>query len=239
MGFDPFKMAAEVAETAAGAAAGAAGVVAEAAAGVANAAVEAVGAAADAIGAAITGDTRDEQDFSRKKFHYMGRVRSDAPKVRHSKIEVKEVTLDALGKPLEGCAQTLDLSSSGVRLLANNSIFAECLEALRVGNCALFQGIEEASGDPLQRAIGGAYTFSLGYGVPGAIIGALAGVKSCFDTHDAWYAQVQTLGGSERVFRLNDKQDGEKLMEYLDTYMKPRSEADLEGLDAELFEVDF
>lgn len=219
-GFDPFKDIG----TAVGGVSAAIGSAAQAAA-------ESVSRAATEIGEGLFGGHAEQDDLEaaegrEPELRYTGRV-GDAAVVVPQSITVSVIGLDARGRPIEGRRQRLKMSKKGVQLLASDAVFAKPVEAIAVGSCTLFQEGKTPMGNPLLNGLGGAVGPGIGAGVAlgpvlapvGAIAGAIIGGASALKTRNIWFAEIRAVDGKEYVFKLDDKSDGDKLLEFLDTYM--------------------
>lgn len=114
-------------------------------------------------------------------------------------------------------------SRDGISELTTSSV--EVVANIRVRNCSMFKKGSTGGSNPLERAVGGAVAGGSIVGalnvltVPvGAIGGALVGLMSPSGAEDVWFLDMLDYGGSEWVFKLGSKDDGEKIVEFLDAY---------------------
>lgn len=226
-GFDPFGFVGGLVNDAGKAVQGAVGAVASGAGGVAQGAVSAVGQGIGAVGDAVGGVIEDvfspDQANGEKdrlstpalEPRYAPRVRGDVRFVLPRNVEVRRVTRGIDGKPFEGRPQNLRMDLDGVTLMASTKPLAREVERIPVSNVALFQQGERPESNPLLAAL---MVGALGSPVLGLVV--LLGSMVPQD-RSVWYLYVRRHDGGEDLFKLESREDGDKVVEFLDSYMLP------------------
>ena len=227
--FDPLGFVGGLVNDAGNAVQGAVGAVASGAGEVAQGAVSAVGQGIGAVGDAVGGVIEDvfgpdQEDHKRGQLstprlepRYAPRVRGDVRFLLPKDVEVRRVTRGIDGKPFEGRPQNLRMDLDGVTLMASTKPLAHKAERIPVSNVALFQQGEKPESNPLLAAL---MVGVLGSPVLGLVV--LLGSMAPQD-RGVWYLYVLRYDGGEDLFKLGSREDGDRVVEFLDGYMLPET----------------
>lgn len=130
------------------------------------------------------------------------------------KISVCEIYLNEYDQECEGSYQEIRLTQNGIELYSENGRKRTFIRMMNIADIDLFKNGKTEGGDPVRNALMyGAIGAKNGVGaLPAMLLGAACTPKS----QDIWNMRIKEHDGSSRVFRLWDKSDGEKVINYLD-----------------------
>lgn len=215
----------DVAQTAANAV-GAGAVVAAGVVGAgAGAVVEAAGTAVNAVGEAISDAVNPkprEEKGTRLVPKYCETVQRASFPLVPKFITVRCVTPGSDGRPVEGRRQALKLSKRGVYLLSSDDLWSAEVERVSISNCCVFKNGTDPGANPLLTALGIVQSLLMSPAM--SPIMGLIGFICCTREQDRWYLLVLGHDGSERLFRVGSQEDGDELLEFLDSHMLPQPE---------------
>lgn len=221
-GFDPFGVLGDVVIGAGGLAQSAVSAVGDVAQTAANAVGDGINAAATTVGEAIHSLSPEEEQQNKRQAHfdlpprYCASIQRKALIIMPKTISVRRVSPDAQGNPSEGREQRLKMSQDGVELCASASLLAPAIEKISVSNCCVFKEGKTDGANPLLAGL-----LTLQTCVTVSPIAGLICALSLGQSSDNWYLFIRQHGGSDLLFRLSSKEDGDELLEYLDTFFLP------------------
>ena len=117
---------------------------------------------------------------------------------------------------MEGYEHYLRLSRHGVERIQSRDAFAKPLERIRVRNCTLFKNGEEAGEDALRKGAFFGSAASL-FSFHPVTVGFLA-LLTARGNRDLWALDILDYGENEWLFAVESKEQGGKLLKYLDRY---------------------
>lgn len=221
-GFDPFGVLGDVVMSAGGLAQSAANAVGDVAQTAANAVGDGINAAATTVGEAIHSLSPEEEQQKQGQTHfdlpprYCASIQRKALFIMPKGITVRRVSPDAQGNPSEGREQRLSMSQDGVELCASASLLAPAVEKISVSNCCVFKEGKADGANPLLAGLLSLHTCVTVSPIVGLICALSLGQSS-----DKWYLYIRQHDGSDFLFRIASKEDGDELLEFLDSYMLP------------------
>ncbi len=223
--FDPLGFVGDLVNGAGGAVQDMVGAVASGAGEVAQGAINTVGQGVDAVGNAVGGVIEDvfrpeQKDEGESRLstpalepRYAPTVRSDVRFILPRDIVVRHITKGVDGEPFEGRPQNLRMDLDGITLMASTKPLAREVERIPVSNVALFRQGEKPESNPLLNVL-----LASVFGSP--VLGLIVLIGS-MDPHErnVWYLYVSRHDGGEDLFKLNCREDGDEVVEFLDEYM--------------------
>lgn len=176
-----------------------------------------IGEAVEGIADTISGEQNDTSLPKRDvAFKYRNNTEVVFKCRKAEKISVREVYLNEYDQECEGPYQEIRLTRNGIELYSENGRKRNFIRMMNIADIDLFKKGKTEGGDPVRNAfIYGAIGAEKGIGTfPMMLLGAACTPRP----EDIWHMRIKEHDGSSCVFRLWGKSDGEKIIDYLDTY---------------------
>lgn len=210
--FNPFKVIEDIGKGVAETAEGAVKIVQDGAAAVVNG----IGGAVDEAAKAISGAVDSAIPKKSSEPRYRDNTMVDFKKRGKEVILVHEIYLDSDGKECEGPEEEIRLSRSGVELYSVNGRKRHFLRKLNIGNVDLYKNGKTEGGDRVRNSLFyGALAEQSGAGVLPAMA---IGLVCTPGPRDIWFMHIREHDGTDLVYRLYGKYDGETLVSFLDEF---------------------